>query len=95
MQKQKYFDELNPRDKKKFWKSVKYPKRKQTFIPVLTHGDTVASTSSEKAAMLNKIFSDCFNLSQPPLTPEDLREFQPTSECAEALLCSEEEIHAC
>lgn len=41
---------------------------------------------------LNRFFSDCFSLSQPPLTPDDLREFQPTGECAEALLCSEEEI---
>ena len=46
-----FFRQINPRDTKKFWKSVKYLNKNQSSIPVLSQGNTLACTDSEKADM--------------------------------------------
>ena len=56
-----FFSQINPHDTKKFWKSVKYLNKNQSSIPVLSQGNTLACTDSEKADMLGNDFSSCFN----------------------------------
>ena len=48
--------------------------KKESFIPTLRddNSPTVASTSTDKANMLNSFFSRCFNHALPPLSPEFL-----------------------
>ena len=65
------FFQINPRDTKKLWKSVKYLNKNQSSIPVLSQGNTLACTDSEKADMLGNYFSSCFNQAVPPLTLKD------------------------
>ena len=50
-----------------------------------------ASTSTEKAAMLNTFSGECFNNS---LLPFDLDEMDHTDQCPEDFLCTVEEVHA-
>ena len=61
-----YFKNLNPKDSKKFWKSIKYLNKQQPTIPTLQQGEQTASTDQQKAALLNSYFSACFNRSHPP-----------------------------
>ena len=51
--KSRYFHQLNPKDSKKFWKSVKYLNKKQSTIPTLQSDDV---TDQEKASKLNSFF---------------------------------------
>ena len=62
-----FFKNLNPSNPKQFWKTVKYLNKQQSTIPVLHHQGVTASSSTEKANMLNNFFSECFNKSCPPL----------------------------
>ena len=57
-----FFRQINPCDTKKFWKSVTYLNKNQSSIPVLSQGNTLACTDSEKADIL-------FQLFQPGGTP--------------------------
>ena len=50
-----------------------------------------SNTNTEKATLLGQCFSQHFNLSEPPLTPDDLPESDP-SQCPLDLLCTEEEV---
>lgn len=50
------FLSLNPRDKKHFWKAVKYPNKQPLAIPTLHHQDTTSESNSEKASLLNEFF---------------------------------------
>ena len=69
--KSSYFKNLNPRNKKQFWKAVKYLNKQQSTIPTLHYHDTAAESDSEKASLLNECFSACFNRNIPP--PADLQ----------------------
>ena len=69
--KSSYFQRLNPRDKKQFWKAVKHVNKQQSTIPTLHYKDTTAESNSEKASVLNEFFSTCFNRDIPSLTPAD------------------------
>ena len=69
--KSSYFKNLNPRNKKQFWKAVKYLNKQQSTIPTLHYQDTAAESDSEKASLLNECFSACFNRDIPPLSPAD------------------------
>ena len=54
--KSRYFHQLNPKDSKKFWKSVKYLNKKQSTIPTLQSDDVSYVTDQEKASKLNSFF---------------------------------------
>ena len=49
-----YFKNLNPSNKKCFWKAVKYLNKQQSTIPTLTYQDTTAQCDSEKASLINE-----------------------------------------
>ena len=89
-----FFRQINPCDTKKFWKSVKYLNKNQSCIPVLSQGNTLACTDSEKADMLGNYFSSCFNQAVPPLTPGDhsMYDAVPCNNTPEVYLCSVDEI---
>ena len=67
-----YFQRLNPKDKKQFWKAVKYLNKQQSTIPTLRYQDTTAESNPENASLLNAFFSTCFNRDIPPLSPADI-----------------------
>ena len=91
--KSSYFKNLNPSNKKQFWKAVKYLNKQQSTIPTLHHHDTAAESNSEKASLLNECFSACFNRDTPPLSSADddhhTAHFSP---CPDELLCTAEEV---
>ena len=41
-----YLAQLNPRDSKSFWKTVKFLNKNQNSIPTLSQGETIATTGS-------------------------------------------------
>ena len=90
--KRAYIRGLNPADKKKFWKAVKFLTEKNTTIPELSQDGITASNSAEKANMLNMFFGKCFNHSLPPLGFSDLDELDPAGGCPEEFLCMVEEV---
>ena len=51
-----YFRNLNPRDLKQFWKTVKYLKKQQCTIPTLEQIGLIANTDLQKAECLNDFF---------------------------------------
>ena len=88
-----YFKNLNPRNKKQFWKAVKYLNKQQSTIPTLHHHGTAAVTDSEKASLLNECFSACFNRDTPPLLiTDDDHHTVHSSSCSDELLCTAEEV---
>ena len=84
-----YLAQLNPRDPKSFWETVKFLNKNQNSIPTLSQGEVIATTGTEKANMLNEFFCSCFNTAFPPLTPMCN---QPSSHAEESLLCTEDEV---
>ena len=91
--KSSYFKNLNPRNKKQFWKAVKYLNKQQSTIPTLHHHGTAAVTDSEKASLLNECFSACFNRDTPPLLiTDDDHHTVHSSSCSDELLCTAEEV---
>ena len=91
--KSSYFKNLNPRNKKQFWKAVKYLNKQQTTIPTLHHHGTAAVTDSEKASLLNECFSACFNRDTPPLLiTDDDHHTVHSSSCSDELLCTAQEV---
>ena len=65
-----YFRNLNPSNKKLFWKSIKCLSKQKSAFPTLSLNDTSASTDSAKATMLNNFFSSCLNTAVPPLSQQ-------------------------
>ncbi len=65
--KQNYFRKLNPRDPKKFWKTVKLANKNKQPIPTLSHDGITAHSDGDKANMLKSFFYSCFNRSHPPI----------------------------
>ena len=60
--KRSYFQKLNPKKSKEFWRVMKYLKKQKSTIPTLVDdNNTEATSNSEKANMLNSFFSKCFN----------------------------------
>ena len=91
--KSSYFKNLNPRNKKRFWKAVKYLNKQQSSIPTLHYHDTAAESDSEKASLLNECFSACFNRDIPPLSPADDDHYTVHfSPCPDELLCTADEV---
>ena len=62
-----FFRQINPRDTKKFWKSVKYLNKNQSSIPVLSQGNTLACTDSAWEG--RHAWKLLFQLFQPGGTP--------------------------
>ena len=88
-----YFQRLNPKNKKQFWKVVKYLNKQQSMIPTLHYQDTTAETNSEKATLLNCFFSTCFNRDIPPFSPADIGQHTVQFDsCPDELLCTTDEV---
>jgi len=85
-----FFRRLKP-NSKDFWKAIKGLNREKSSVPTLHRNGTTANTNTEKATLLGQCFSQHFNLSEPPLTLDDLPESDP-SQCPLDLLCTEEEV---
>ena len=83
-----YFRKLNPRDPKKFWKTVKLVNMNKQPIPTLSHDGRIADSDGDKANMLNSFFYSCFNQSHPPVAEC----YPPCFSCPEDVLCSEQEV---
>jgi len=56
---------------KQFWKTIKYLKKTSSQVPTLKNGATEASSNTDKASLLNEIFSKNFNDALPPLSELD------------------------
>ena len=87
-----FFNNLNAANNKQFWKTMKYLRKEQSSVPVLSHAGCTANNDKDKASMLNNFFSQCFNKELPPLTSHDCLGFTTPDECPESVLCSEEEV---
>ena len=89
--KRRYFNTLNPKQPKKFWKAIKFVNKSKHSIPTLSLNSMVAHADVDKANLLNSFFCSCFNRSHPPIqlqtNPAD-----STSGPIEDLLCSESEV---
>ena len=83
---------------KQFWKTIKYLKKTSSQVPTLKNGATEASTNTDKASLLNDIFSKNFNDALPPLSELDqwvgpsMLLADPSSPPPEDILCTEQEI---
>ena len=87
--KRAYFQKLNPRDPKSFWKAIKFlSKSPHLSVPTLIQGDTTATTDFDKANLLNSFFHSCFNTSQPPIASLHAH----STESLEDNLCTEAEV---
>ena len=85
----KFFQKINPRNPKEFWRAIKYLNKQQSSIPSLVDEDgNKAATGAQKADMLNKFFSRCFNSRCAPLEELSDNTFLPEAE----LLCNEDSI---
>lgn len=89
--KKNYFAQLNPRDTKKFWKTIKSLNKTSQAVPTLSHNGVSTSEDMGKANMLNAFFSTCFNTSDPPLSEHDQNPYA-TNECPAELLCTVEQV---
>ena len=78
---------------KQFWKTVRSLTKKESSVPTLHHDGATASTSGEKACMLNDFFASCFNPSLEPLNQDDRQSsnLQPST-CPLDHYCTEEEV---
>ena len=93
--KRSYFQKLNPKNPKEFWKSIKFLKKKQSSIPTLTDDDgNEVLTGSHKAESLNSFFSKCFNHSRAPLEDWSGNDFHlDLGELPEGLSCDEDTVY--
>ena len=87
-----YFANLNPRDQKKFWKTIKKLSKSSSSIPSLSHSGVNVSDDKDKANLLNSFFATCFNTSHPPLSDDNLNDYCNSSERPDDLLCTREEV---
>ncbi len=83
---------LDIRDKRKFWKTVKFLNKQQSSIPPLHHQGTTANSDHEKATMLNDFLSTCFNRTVPPLVPPNRGSHAHNDACPDDSLCSASEV---
>ena len=90
--KRSYLEQLNAKDKRKFWKAVKFLNKQQSAIPPLHYQGTVANTNHEKAALLNGFFTTCFNTAVPPLPLSDTQVRSQNNSCPEDLLSIPSEV---
>ena len=79
------------KDSKHFWSTINKIKPRSNISSSLTDGSILASTNSDKANLLNKYFSTCFNDSKVPCTynspePIDTFDFNITTDQVRILL---------
>ena len=76
---------------KQFWKTIKYMKKTSTQVPTLKNGTREASSNMDKASLLNKVFSQNFNNTIPPLSELDCQCFiaDSSSPLSVDILCTE------
>ncbi len=89
-----YFKNVNPSNKKEFWKAIKHLSKQKSSIPSLSLNGVTASTDSAKATMLNNFFFSCFNSAVPPLCPFSDDSSTSYSYCPDDFLCTEDEVSA-
>ena len=93
--KNKFFSQLNTKDKKVFWKTVKTLNGRTCSIPTLEESGTTIDQATCKAEAFNKFFHSCYNRNCPPLqaniSMEHFGNMIPSG-CPEELLCTEEEV---
>ena len=93
--KRDYFQKLNPKNPKEFWKAIKYLSKKQSSIPTLVDEDgKEAANGLQKANMLNSFFSKCFNRSSAPLKDWSETDIRPNhDELPDELICDEDSVY--
>ena len=93
--KKNFFDRLNTKDDKLFWKTIKTLNGNTCSIPTLKENGRTFDKPIEKATALNIFFHYCFNLKCPPLEINDFADqfvdLDP-SDCPKDLLCTEQEV---
>ena len=91
--KKSYFQKINPKKPKEFWRAIKYLSKRQSSIPTLADEDgNEALTGSQKADMLNKFFSNCFNCLSAPLKDWSESDFNLPDDPPDELLCNEDTV---
>ena len=91
--KKSYFQKINPKKPKEFWRTIKYLSKQQSSIPTLADEDgNEALTGSQKADMLNKFFSNCFNCLSAPLKDWSESDFNLPDDPPDELLCNEDTV---
>ena len=90
LNKSKYFKNLQSKDSKTFWKTIKLFSKKETTIPALVSNGSKVENSKDKATLLNNIFHECFNKVIPPLTLQ--QSLLIPDNCPEHFLCSDDEV---
>ena len=92
--KQDFFQQLNTRDAKTFWKTVRILNRQESSIPALEVNNTIIDTGLDKARALNNFFYSCFNHNHPTIQETTL-DYQLLSsiDCPSELLCTEEGVY--
>ena len=63
-----FFRSLSSSSPKKFWSYVRSTRKTSSSVPPLTFNDKIFTSDCDKADILNKYFSGCFNSSIPPLS---------------------------
>ena len=91
--KAQFFRRFNPSNAKQFWKMNKMLNKNKPSIPALVRNGCTASKNSDKAAMLNNFFSECFNTALPPLSACEDYADPSDFESTDTLLCTEEEVY--
>ena len=93
--KNNYLRKTSTMGKKQFWKIVKSMRKHSPQIPTLTSNDITASSSLDKAKLLNESLAKSFNSLLPPLTEAENEEYSvaQTSAPFDDILCTEEEVY--
>ena len=91
--KKAYFQKLNPKCAKDFWKASKLLNATVSSIPTLSYGDSIAQTNVQKAKVLNSFFASCFNKSHTPIDYTEFRMLTLPNGFPDELLCNEDEIY--
>ena len=89
--KQKYFQNLNPSDAKRFWKTIKVLNKQNTHGGSLTNNGISCSSNSEWATSLNDFFCGCFNTTYQPISTTTTVG-TASRECSPEVLCTKDEI---
>ena len=90
--KRSFFANIDPSNTKQFWKAIKLLNKSTTSIPSLTDGTSEATSSTEKANMLNIFFQSCFNTAVSPLNESSVVQVTTQASFPEEFLCDEDEI---
>ena len=92
--KRNFFQLIDPKKPKEFWKAVKFLNKQQSSVPSLTDEDgNEAHTSFQKADMLNSFFSKCFNPLSAPLDESGSGKPSHLDEFPDELFCDVDRVH--